>query len=284
MFWSKTPHRHEDELVARTGTGGEAMTETKRSALHATLALAVCALVGLPQGAEAQDKPSRSVELPDEMGRNEYMVTVRARAIAIPSVALDPIFDQHPTHWSEGQRNAAFGGQFTWRAHGDYELGVAIDWADLTMPSAFWLQANEEPDQADYVDLDLRMLSVVFTSHWFWDPVDWLSPYVGVGLGIGVLRGQIMQYDPSARSDCQADLGKDDNWAPESCFGDNGEPDPSQFTSDSPRPAERQPPVIPVLNVSGGLRFNIHKYNVIRLEVGFQNHLYAGLGVGVQWW
>lgn len=264
----------------RRGEKTPALTSSRR----ALLVLAAIACVGFPLEAAAQSSDTGTVELPDEMGRHEYMVTARIRAIALPGFALDPLFDQHPTHWSNGERNLSYGGQFTWRAHGDYELGVAVDWADLRMPKAFWLQAGEDPDQADYVDLDLRMLSVVFTSHWFWDPADWLSPYVGVGLGVGILRGSILQYEPSAGSQCEQDVGKDGDWMPDSCFGEDGEVDPSQFTADSPKPAERQPPVVPVLNVSGGLRFNIYKYGTIRLEVGLQDHLYAGIGVGAQWW
>jgi len=41
--------------------------------------------------------------------------------------------------------------------------------------------------------------------------------------------------------------------------------------------------VLPVINLSAGLRFNIARYGVLKLEVGFQDYFYSGAAVGVQW-
>lgn len=257
------------------------LSMSPRIARALSAALAICATLFGSDALQAQQKP---LEMPQARGRNEYMVTGRMRAVGAPRFVLAPWFDEHSGHWSEGQRNVSYGGQFTWRVQGDYELGVAIDWAELSMPDAFWLQKDKAPQKAEFTTVDLQMLSMVFTSHWYWDPAPWLSPYLGVGLGAGVLLGDVLQYEPAPNSACEQNLGKGDTFSAPECFDSSGNPDPSQFTADSPSKPERMPPVVPVLNLSAGLRFNIQDYGVVRLEVGLNDYLYAGLGVGVQWW
>lgn len=246
----------------------------------------VCVLcvVAMPTS-DAFAQQSTVEPMEPELRRNEFMATAHARAIFAPKLLLDLWFEEHANTWSGDQRNISYGGHFTWRLKGDYELGVGIDWADLSMPAQYWKQNNEEIEDADFTTLDLKMLSVVFTTYWYWDPVEWLSPYVGVGIGAAYLAGSgIVDYQPVRGTACDTQRGTGEEFTPEACYGEDGEADPSQVDLSTARPAERMPPVVPVIHVAGGLRFNIYRYGVAKLEVGFNDYTYVGLSLGGQWW
>ncbi len=260
---------------------------TRRLSAVSLLSALLCVLMATPAMAQSfeKQKPSTIEPMEQVLRRNEYMVTAHARAAFAPKFLLDLWFEEHANTWSNDQRNWAYGGQFTWRLRGDYELGVAIDWANLSMPAQFWKQESEEVDEADFTTIDLQMLSAVFTTYWYWDPAEWLSPYLGVGIGAGYLAGEgINDYKPVEGSACDVDRGKGESFTPEACYGADGELDPAQVDVSSRRPADRIPPVVPVLHVAGGLRFNIYKYGVLKLEVGVNNYTYVGLSLGGQWW
>lgn len=217
--------------------------------------------------------------------RNEFMITAHARAAFAPAPLLGLWFDEHARSWRDGQRNMAYGGDFVWRLRGDYELGVSLDYADLSLPGQYWKQKNEEVDEASFTTVDLKLLSATFTTAWYWDVTEWLSPYLGAGIGVAYLAGEgIVEYDPVKGSACDTGRGQGESFTPEACYGADGKADPAQVDQSSAKPADRVPPVIPVVHVSGGLRFNIAQYGVIKLEVGLNDYTYVGLSVGGQWW
>jgi len=148
------------------------------------------------------------------------------------------------------------------------------------MPSQFWLEKDKAPVEADYTTVDMQLLSVAFTTYWFWNVQKWLSPYVGGGIGPGIVFGEILKYNPAPGTQCRADASAGTVGA-DSCYGDDGKPD---LSNDYEAPEkEKIPPVLPVINLSAGLRFNIARYGVLKLEVGFQDYFYSGAAVGVQW-
>lgn len=212
-----------------------------------------------------------------EFDTDEFMMVGRFRAVAIPGFMLDVFFDEHANNWQDDQTNFAYGAEFTWRRKGDFELGFAIDYADLSMPSQFWQSSGDPPEDGDYTVVDTQLLSLVISSYWFWEPKPWLSPYIGGGIGAGVVIGDVVKYNPKPGSPCRQPgvLG------PAACFSENGEPD---LANDFDPPTKEDiPPVIPVINLVGGVRFNIQKYGVIKLEVGFQDYAFAGISMGGQW-
>ena len=98
-----------------------------------------------------------------------------------------------------------------------------------------------------------------------------------MGLGPGIILGAVTKYNPVPGSDCRQQLDAGD--FPPACT------DTVDTSSgfDAGIKEKSVPPVVPILGVGGGVRFNIAKYGVLKLEVGFQDYFYAGGGVGVQW-
>lgn len=246
--------------------------------------LLVAALLIAPLSAWAEpEDPIAGVEFTDDLRTNEFMITARARAITVPGFLLGAFLDQHGSHWAEGHSNMSYGAEFVWRRGDDFELGFAVDHADLSMPGAFWLEKNKDPQKADWTVVDLQLLSVVFSAYWFWNIQPWFAPYVGGGIGPGFMMGNVTYYQPDRSHLCYTDLGRDPAFAPPGCFLPNGDPDPEAINLDTPEIEDRIPSVIPILNLTAGARFTIADHLVLKLEAGFYDYFFAGAAIGAQW-
>lgn len=250
--------------------------------LAVVMLVSACVTVA-PREASAQyvDRDD-NVRFDDEFDQNEFLVAPRIRAILVPDWMLDIWYDHHESQW-DGKSNLAYGLEFVWRKVDAYEISTAIEYADLSMPSGFWQESGDSPSQSDYTEVDLKLLSAVVSGYWYWDVQKWFSPYVGGGIGVGVPIGDIVRYDPVAGSSCESGLGGSSGFAPNSCFKDNGDPDPSAIDLSSRNVEDSVPVAVPVINLSGGARFNIGKYGVAKLELGFYDYFFVGLSAGGQW-
>ncbi len=243
------------------------------------VALVMATTLIAPADAEAQrGDVSDEVRFEEELNPNEFMVTGRIRAVRVPNFVLGMFFDQHASHWSDGQRNFSFGGEFVWRRGTDFELGVAFDYADLSMPEAFWKETGDNPQSAEWTEIDLKLYSVVFTAYWFWDVQPWLTPYLGGGMGLGFTGGDIVRYDPNeGYGDCYDHLGgAETGFAPPACNDDQA------IDYENPNYEENVWPVYPVVNLTTGVRFNIQDYGVLKIEGGIQPYAFVGTSFGAQ--
>ncbi|RVU43128.1 hypothetical protein EA187_13010 [Lujinxingia sediminis] len=255
-------------------------------ALRNVFLTTLIAALTLPALASAQYvDPNDSVRFESDLSDDEFMLTARARAVAVPGFLLGLFFDEHPTHWSEGNRNLSYGAEFVWRKDRRYELSAAFDYADLSMPEAFWQESGDTAQQAEWTELDMQVASVVFSAYWYWDVQEWFSPFVGGGIGPGIILGDIVRYQPRRNSPCYNNLGggAGESFTPPECLTADGEPDPNAIDFDNPEIEDRVPPVVPIINISGGMRFNLGPHAVLKLEAGFYTYVFAGLSLGGQW-
>lgn len=234
-----------------------------------------------PQVATAQyvDRDD-SARFEDELDDEEFMIAARFRAILVPGFALNWFLDEHENMWTKGTTNFSWGGEAIWRRAKEYEIGVAVDYADLSMPDGWWLDRGEPPHEADWTTVDLKLLSVTFETRWFWRPQPWLSPYLGVSIGPGFVLGEVRKRNPGPGTDCRAAL-EAGTFDPDECRDASGEIDLDKFEA-----GEREttiPPIVPVLGAVAGLRFNVADYVAIKVEMGFQDYFFLGLGLGAQW-
>lgn len=241
--------------------------------------LALSALAA-PASAQYVDRDD-SARFEEEFDTDEYMVNGRFSAIVVPGFILNWFWGEHENHWTKGKTNFAYGGELTWRRRGEFEIGLGVEWADIRTPDGWWQDKDEPRVEADWTEVNLQLLNVTFFTRWFWDVQEWFSPYLGVGIGPGIVFGEILKYNPTGGSTCRQELQAGD-FPPPSCLDENGEPLlDSQF--DAPEEESSVPPLVPVLALAGGLRFNIADYGMFKLEVGFQDYFYASAGLGVQW-
>lgn len=242
--------------------------------------------IGVANSASAQYVDNTEDVRVSEGSENAYQVVGRFRTVGIPNFLLNTFYDRHSANWRDGQKNFAYGLEFVWRKIGAFELSVAAEYANLRMPQAWWKEADKADSAADYVDFDLGLASLVFSGYWYWDVQKWFSPYVGGGLGLGMVLGDVTKYDPEQNSGCRASLegggGSGDRFGGDPCYAD-GEVD---YENDNKFEREIEDdvwPVAPVVNVTGGTRFNIGRNGVVKLEVGFYDYLFAGISAGAQW-
>ena len=274
-------------MVGMVGVGAGRDFEGATMDVRLIVVAVVGAVLLLPSLASGQHGDvSDEVRFQDELNPNEFMITGRVRAVRIPDFALNIFWDEHASHWSEGQRNMSYGGEFVWRRGNDFELGVAFDYADLSMPGAFWKEDGENAGAAEYTEIDMQIYSIVFSAYWFWDVQPWFTPYLGGGIGPGFIGGDVVRYDPQPNSACESGLGGDEYFAPrEECFVDgdpNAGPRDDAIDESSRDVEDEVPPVVPMINLTAGLRFNIADYGVLKLETGIYPYLFAGLGFGAQ--
>lgn len=237
-----------------------------------TILLFLCCLA-IPQIASAQyvDRDD-NVRFEEDFEKDEFMITARFRMVGVPGFVLDWFYDEHKNNWSDGQTNFAYGGEFSWRNQ-DLEVGFSVEYADLSMKDGFWRSSDDPIEEADWTQFDFKFLSFVIATYWYWDIEPWFSPYVGGGIGPGFFLGEVLKYSPNNVSNCRSDRDQ--------CFDANGEP---QLETDFNAAEEEEIPfVLPVLNVTGGMRFNIEENFVVKVEVGLHNYLFAGLNLGGQW-
>lgn len=211
-----------------------------------------------------------------------FALVWRTRAVRFPDALLDIWFERHGSHWAGDQTNLSHGAEFTWNLDA-YEVALAVDHADLGMASSFWQESDEGPRDAKWTDVDLQLLSFVVSTQRVWQPLDWLSPYLGAGVGAGFVLGEMVKYAPRRDSACYAGLGQSNLLNPPQCFTASGEPSPAAFDLTQPEKEQALPGVLPVLHLGTGLRARVWNRGVLKLEAGFQNYLYAGLALGGQW-
>lgn len=249
--------------------------------LGAVMMSAALAGMLLPTEARAQYvDPDDNMRFAEEFKTDEFMVLARMRAVKVPDFVLGLWFDQHASHWSDGQNNFSYGAEFVWRKGKEYEFSLGVDYADLTMPSSFWTESGKSATSAEYTEVDMKIVSVVFSTYWFWDVQDWFAPFIGGGIGPGIIMGDIVKYKARAGHECFGNLGTP---RPAQCFSADGNPNPDAIDLENPKVEDSIPVVIPMINITGGMRFNIGRHAVLKLETGFYTYLYAGLSLGGQW-
>lgn len=247
------------------------------------IVVVVVSVLSIPSLAAAQyGDITDEVRFEEELNPNEFMITGHMRAITVPDFALGLFFDEHSSTWSEGQKNFSFGGEFIWRRGSDFELGIGFDHANLSMTDALWNESDDPPEDAEWTEVDLQITSVAVSAYWFWDLTSWLTPFVGGGIGPGFVHDNVRRYGARPGSACEEALAEDDDRPPEECM-DNGDPDDQQFDVDDPDTSPGLPPVVPVVNLTTGLRFNLGSNGVLKLEAGLHPYAFTGLGLGAQW-
>ncbi len=245
----------------------------------------LCGLAGLSAPVQAQYvDPNDSIRLDENTSTNEFMVLARARAVKVPDFMLGIFFDEHASHWNDGVNNMSYGAEFVWRKNGEYEFSLGIDYADLSMASGFWRESGKARTSAEFTKVDMQIVSVVFSSYWFWNVQEWFSPFVGGGIGPGFVLGDILKYKPIPNSPCYNQLsGSQVGYDSPECLNANGEPNAGSFDVANPKIEDSIPKVLPMINISGGARFNLGKHAVLKAELGFYTYVFAGLSLGGQW-
>jgi hypothetical protein len=204
-------------------------------------------------------------------------VGVRLRSVSIPASLLDIwYFDADDPDWAWTDprpriRGPAFGLETVIKNHNSNGF-FYVEFVDSEMPGGYWDDV-EEP--ADHLDGDFLVPSkgtsmVAFGANYAYEahllPIEktegrfGLSFLAGGGIGMGVLMGRL------------------DTWSPD---GD-GNPAYKRWLDGLPPDSDKRVPrVYPMVDITGGLRFNLGDRVMVRAEGGLHTMLYYGTSLGV---
>ncbi len=252
--------------------------------------LAVGSQVGLMAQEEEVDLGGDASAQIDEVGELfeaepvVYQITFpRVQAIVTPVFMLDAFFDVHPNHWSKGQTNWAFGGEFIIRRLEEFDLVFGLDWADIRTTDDWWRESDKTLVDTDWGQNGLSLLTLDVAINWFTSVKPWWDIYYGVGLGVAIVLGEFYKTDVDPQ--CIIDAGVDPFESTDhqvivaNCQDANG--NPRLEPNATPEKEDSIPPLIPALTLTLGSRFIIDGQWAIQLEAGFKNiYFYGALELG----
>lgn len=186
-------------------------------------------------------------------------VGLRIRNVFMPEGMIELFLEDVPS----GVSQLGFGLQLV-RRKGNFDITVGLDYHSVEPEEGLYLEKGdtpgvrgENPDEVEFEGLALVGLDVSFIWH---QPFgDKFALRYGAGIGLGFVLGEIYQTDTNC-----AVMGDID-----SC------------TMDPTAPREKQedvPPVVPIVNVLLGGRFNVVEQLSLDFELGFRDLFYVGVG------
>ncbi len=194
--------------------------------------------------------------LADEESPTDMWVSLHSRWVSIPDFALSPFFQTFQPY-----DNIAVGLGVEFGTANDYLWVVELDWTPLIPKSGNWLADGDQPDDANYAESGLHMISidvtyrefVPFTSNFAW--------FIGGGLGVGVLTGdvELSEVLPTCTEPVE---------------------DCAHWRESTTEPLALPTRVVPILHLTTGFQLLLGDSVTLRLETGFRDVFFAGLSVG----
>jgi|GEM_PF-1388857 len=219
------------------------------------------------------------VEDPDALGRNYDMeISFRGRRVGVPGSILDIwYYNEDDPGWADSRdrpriNGYALGLEFV--VKGDSANGIFyIEYVKSLMEEGYWDDREEphDPLDGDFLKPSNNLGMAVFGADYAYEAhfvrtdqtngAFGLSFLVGGGLGVGVLFGNLERWGP----------------------GPAGTPGNIRYDAGEEPDGDKDgiPPVLPMVDINAGLRFNFGDRFVVRVEGGLHTMLYYGATAGI---
>jgi hypothetical protein len=195
---------------------------------------------------------------------------VRGGPRGVPSVGLDLFYDTHPS--LKDTLGTSVGLELI-RRKGDVDLRLGFSFEDYTGTEGDgdqFLQKGDPIDELEFIKNTIQIISFDLNVLGATEITDWWNLTYGAGIGVGVVRGDILRTDTFAVDPNDQTVRRictDTNQA--GCFEVNF----------SEKANGKVPPAIPVLNMLLGMRFDFSKNVSFRIEGGLRTiSVYTGAG------
>ncbi len=251
--------------------------------LVSALVVAALMAVASPASAQLTDEEKEYLKEKTDGPSSIYLIAPRIRAVTVPSFILDAFLDRHGSNWEDGA-NLGYGMEFVLRKP-TYDLVFGFEWADISMSDDWWLESGDPARKADFTTFPLQIVSLTVGINWFFDISEVFGLYLGGGLGVGLVLGDVEKTDPSI--DCINALEtsgdpKDSSRLDQEPCTINGQPQTQPGTTEI---EEDIPPALPIINLAFGTQFTIAEHIAWRIEAGANlPYFYAGTSIGYMWW
>lgn len=195
---------------------------------------------------------------PEEAEDAQLAVGVHGRLAAFPDFYFGLFMDRHP-----GTRLGGGGGiSIEYGPPKSWQVVLEIDWLKIGMPSAFnYAEIGVPAQAATYAEIDWHFISVDISYQGHVGIVDGLTFIYRLGAGLGGFAGSATKSEvlPNCTAENLANCG---HWRRA-----------TQSDIESPLP------VIPVVHVAVGFSIDLGDIARLRIQGGFRDILYGGLGV-----
>ena len=184
---------------------------------------------------------------------------VRFRGVFIPQSVFERFVEIAPSGISQPEI-----GIEGVRRRGNFETSLGLAWANLSADDGIWVDDFNDPDDnPSLIEFD-GFSWVTFDVNAIWKHP--LNPNLalryGLGIGLGVLLGDILETDYLCPGN-QFNLN--------SCL-----PNPDGNAVDKPLDL---PPLVPLMNATLGLQYNPSNQVAINFDTGVQTMLFVGISV-----
>ncbi|MFZ5476350.1 MAG: hypothetical protein ACOZNI_06195 [Myxococcota bacterium] len=205
-------------------------------------------------------------------------VNFRGRYLTLPDSILDIWYEGHEGEAFERPTIAAYTLGIEWVIKDKQANGIFyVEYLVPLMEEGYFDDRDEPPVTTDgsWIKPDKFGLVQIGANYGYeLHATNWFSFMFGAGLGIGIRTGQLVEWQPgepegtSPRNNTEPDCGAEEAaYERREHCADDGEIE--------------MPPVIPIVDVNIGPRFNISDRASIRLEGGLHNLPYGGATVGI---
>ena len=229
--------------------------------------LATLLVAGLPGGAAAQSEegvgdddddgaaePAASASADEEdPNATHWGVGLRLRYTFIPTGMIELFVER-----AEGGFSHPGFGIEAIRKKGDLEIAFGLEYESLTGNPGYWIDKGESipADEPDYLEYDgFGWITLDASFIWHAKINDMVSARYGAGLGLGIIKGDVLRSDARCTS---SDIS--------SCTVYNPRRDPESDV----------PPVFPVVNILVGAQIRPVKNLAINIEGGMHTVFYFG--------
>lgn len=178
------------------------------------------------------------VSTSSEAKAQRWGIGIHGGYFGVPDFILDKVFVEHPS-----VSGSTFGIEA--RYYGDKGPDRVFNWLfslDYGKFSGDGYWRAEEGDDLEYGKIDVSLISLTATALWSILPTKPVNPYIGIGLGVGLLKGTGKSKD---------------------------------------EPEESVSATIPVLHIPIGLNIKASDKFHISIEGGFRDGFYAGGGARI---
>ena len=204
-----------------------------------------------------------------------FGVGLRTRYVSVPGWLLG-LFTKHNMPLSTFAHYGVEG----YRRRGNFQIALALSYQNMSPPDGNWLGSKHDPMVdtrfLQFRGFSLYSLDVAFT--WQAKVSSWFGLHAGAGLGVGLVRGSV--YVNVSQGCTDSNLGDLSACHPMGVTCANGVCTPESALSHNA--SSDVLPLIPIVNLMAGVDFRLPDVKgwEAKLEVGFYDAFFAGLGIG----
>ncbi len=236
----------------------------------------------------AEDPPTEllAIEATTEVApekKRQFLMEVgfRGRYLFVPDSLLDIWYESHEGQDIERPHVRAYSLGLEFVVRGDEANGIFyVDYLSSLIKPGYWDDRDSPPDYLDgsYIEPEFFGLVMIGANYAYEiHATNWFSVMFGAGIGIAIKTGNLVEWDPGEPAGSSGADNTEQDCGPDSPAYERA----LELQCANDGPLAGVPPVLPILDVNLGVRFNVNDHASIRVEGGLHDMLYLGGSLGI---